>query len=710
FMCKTYIAYFDSKGKYTVYQHPSKGNYYYSQKFIDAAKKSNVSPYFLASKSVLEVGKSSYNSTLYPGVGAGNSVNGKNASYPGIFNFYNIGASDGAGAVERGLKWASDPGNEKTYMRAWNTPGKSIEGGALYIGEKYINGGQDTTYFQRFNVKNDISHAPYTHQYMTSIYGNAAESYSTMKAYQSIGIMSTAKTFVIPVYDNMPGDKTTVVWGKESKTGVINANVNMRDGASTADEILVKLNTGDQVKILDGVMTSVSYSVKWLQNPYWFKIQVTKSGKKYTGYISANYVDVDKEYDVIKGVETPLPLKLSDKETVFYETDDPAIATVSDEGLVKGVKNGTTTIRAYTANGHFSATTVSVVSNGVVLDNTALKINRNATKILTPTVYPTSQSNSKLVWKSDNTKIATVSSKGKVTAVAVGKTVIHCKLENGGVEAACSVTVEEPVKSVSLNKSSVKIVMGDTFTLKEKIEPDNATNKTVVWSSDNNKVATVKEGVITTVAPGLAHVSVKTNSEGKTAVCEVKVVPKATTLTIKTREYDKVKLKWTAVQGATGYKIYRRTPGGKFELILTRKGTETTFIDTGLKTGKTYEYTVSGYAKIDNVKYVAPKCAAASIKVLPAKPKSVKVTLDGQKSCYITWKKVDGAHGYEVYRKKGKDGKYKLVKTISKGTTIKYKNSGLKKGEKYTYKLKSYKKVNNEKICSNYSISASVTR
>ena len=66
------------------------------------------------------------------------AVTGTVSSYPGIYNFYNIGATSSANPIANGLKWAK---SGSTYQRPWNTPEKSILGGAQYLGEKYINAG-----------------------------------------------------------------------------------------------------------------------------------------------------------------------------------------------------------------------------------------------------------------------------------------------------------------------------------------------------------------------------------------------------------------------------------------------------------------------------------------------------------------------------------------------------------------------------------------
>ena len=108
----------------------------YSDAFMAAASESGVSPYHLASRVKQEVVVSSALMS--------SSVSGKVAGYEGIYNFYNIGAYNSTasgGAIANGLKWAS---TGTTYLRPWDSPYKSIVGGASYIGKNYINVGQNT--------------------------------------------------------------------------------------------------------------------------------------------------------------------------------------------------------------------------------------------------------------------------------------------------------------------------------------------------------------------------------------------------------------------------------------------------------------------------------------------------------------------------------------------------------------------------------------
>lgn len=91
----------------------------------------------------------------------------------------------------------------------------------------------------------------------------------------------------------------------------------------------------------------------------------------------------------------------------------------------------------------------------------------------------------------------------------------------------------------------------------------------------------------------------------------------------------------------------------------------------------------------------------------PAKVKGLKVKNVKKKSVKITWKKVTGATGYKVYRKQ-KNGKYKLVKTIKKNSTVKYINKKLKKNKKYYYKVRAYKTTGKKMVQGKYSVVKSV--
>lgn len=179
FMSKSYTCP-DTKKKYT-----------YSQTFMDAAKKSGVSPYHLASRCRNEQGVN----------GAPQSL-GTVKGYENYFNFFDIQAyaTSTMTAAEMGCKYAKT--TNPTDLLPWTNQYKSIVGGSIFLGTGYITKGQDTLYLQKFDMV-DGGNGLYYHQYMTCVFGQANEAISLKNAY-SQDILNSAMEFKIPVYNNMP--------------------------------------------------------------------------------------------------------------------------------------------------------------------------------------------------------------------------------------------------------------------------------------------------------------------------------------------------------------------------------------------------------------------------------------------------------------------------------------------------------------------------
>jgi uncharacterized protein YjdB len=148
---------------------------------------------------------------------------------------------------------------------------------------------------------------------------------------------------------------------------------------------------------------------------------------------------------------------------------------------------------------------------------------------LTTTVNPTNASNKSVNWSTSNSSVATVDN-GVVNFVGAGSAEITVTTQDGGKTATCNVTVtgttpaNVPVTSVSLNQTSLNKQVGDpAVTLTATINPTNASNKNVSWSTSNSSVATVNNGVVNFVGAGSAEITVTTQDGGKTATCNVTV-------------------------------------------------------------------------------------------------------------------------------------------------------------------------------------------
>jgi len=349
FMQNSAISYYDAEGNYFTLEKT------YAEAIYDAGKEYNINPCYLASKIRNEI-------VISSGEGS-SSVSGKYEGFEGIYNFYNIGASDGENPIKNGLEWASN--NDAAYGRPWTDPEKSINGGALWIAEKYIAKGQDTGYLQRFNVAPDSEYPVYTHQYMTNVSGADSQGYSTYLSYKDLDLLSLERVFSIPVYENMPGESAqsldVMIEDIGSMSAVVNYSaVNVRSTPSTYGEIVVRLTRGTRVEILDSGRVESLYYGHFLNNPFWCRISAEVNGITYTGYMSCDYLDFVPSATVIAGSSLQTSVLTDTGEAPSYFSFDESIATVDKNGAVTAKKCGTTQIFATTSGGGFDSFVVQV--------------------------------------------------------------------------------------------------------------------------------------------------------------------------------------------------------------------------------------------------------------------------------------------------------------------------------------------------------------
>lgn len=239
-------------------------------------------------------------------------------------------------------------------------------------------------------------------------------------------------------------------------------------------------------------------------------------------------------------------------KSVTWQSSNTKVVTVNSAGKLTAVGNGSATITATAKDGSKKKVTCKVtVKIPTVVKVSRVSLNKNDLALtskgqsyqLSASVAPSNAANKSVKWTSGNPKVATVSSSGKVTAVANGNTTITATAADGsGKKDICAVTVNIPkpadptptpdptpsvvkVSSVSLNQSSLSLTQkGQTARLSATVSPSNATNKSVTWSSSNNNVATVSNGVVTAVGNGSATITATAaDGSGKRASCSVTV-------------------------------------------------------------------------------------------------------------------------------------------------------------------------------------------
>lgn len=207
-------------------------------------------------------------------------------------------------------------------------------------------------------------------------------------------------------------------------------------------------------------------------------------------------------------------------KNVIWESDKESVATVDEMGFVKTKKIGVAKITAKTEEGGFVATCTIVVSNdvikvtGITLNENKLTVGIGDTQEVKATISPTNATNNGVMWESDDPKIATVNSLGEITGVDKGTTVITAKTKDGAYTAKVTVNVKKIVlKKIIIDDSKLSIGLGESKSIKYRLDPKNASPE-LVWKSGNDNIVSVdKKGVVTGLKEGSTTVIVSSKKE-----------------------------------------------------------------------------------------------------------------------------------------------------------------------------------------------------
>lgn len=230
--------------------------------------------------------------------------------------------------------------------------------------------------------------------------------------------------------------------------------------------------------------------------------------------------------------EEVLPANATDK-SVSWASSDNAVATVDVNGVVNTVSEGTATITVSANSGSETATCAITVLPGTV-NPTSVAITNcpsadlevGASVDLNETVSPSGATDKSVSWSSSNTSVATVDASGTVTGIAEGQAIITVSTNTASLTDICVVQVvpdEVPVAGVNLGGATMDtLVVGSTEQLTATITPSNATDQSLVWSSNNSSVATVDQnGMVTAIGAGSATITVVTTDGAYTDQVEV---------------------------------------------------------------------------------------------------------------------------------------------------------------------------------------------
>ena len=265
--------------------------------------------------------------------------------------------------------------------------------------------------------------------------------------------------------------------------------------------------------------------------------------------ISLNQTSAELEVGKTLQLKSTITPSNATNKSVQWTSSNSAVASVDINGLVTAKAIGTAQITAKTEDGGKTATVsitvkkaseqnVPVTGVSINMSSLSLKVGESAT--LTTTIAPANATNKGVTWTTSMSSVATVTSDGVVTAKAAGTAVITAKTEDGGKTATCNVTVtytpdpggEVSVTQVTISPTSVNMTVGDTKQFSVKIDPANATNQEVSWSSSDPSVASIdSKGLVTAKAEGKATITVTANDGGVSSKATVTVNNKTVPVT-----------------------------------------------------------------------------------------------------------------------------------------------------------------------------------
>lgn len=302
-------------------------------------------------------------------------------------------------------------------------------------------------------------------------------------------------------------------------------------------------------------------------------------------------------------------------------------------------------------------------------------------------VLPSNATNTNVTFKSLNEKVAIVDANGVVTGVSEGNADIVITTEEGGFEAKCTVRVDGiDARGIErVGDKTVTMGLNQTRQLQVKITPSDTTNKNVQWTSSNNSVATVdSNGVVISKNSGSTIITATTHNGLKTEFF-IEVETPVTNITLNSNEINlnpggTFKLDATVNPSNASNKNIKWISANESIATVDPSGNVTADV-----AGTTYISAVSADGK------VVATCTVNVSKPVVTKPAKVKIKSAKKKGKKVTlkWKKISDAAGYVVYMKTN-SGKFKAVKTVKKAKTVKAVIS-LKKGNKYSFKIRAYK-------------------
>lgn len=459
--------------------------------------------------------------------------------------------------------------------------------------------------------------------------------------------------------------KNGVVTGKSVGTAII--TIASKDNPNVNKECIVNVSRELDKSTVTAVKSDNNIRVNWSRVAH-ASSYILSRYNKITGFVGKVYEGSDTEFedkDLLSGKYVYTVTAVVDKNDANANLYSNSISEESEAVIIPEPVTGIEVANDYKHMGLF------VGGSGKIRYS----------------VLPGSATNTNVTFKSLNEKVATVDANGVVTGVSEGNADIVITTEEGGFEAKCTVRVDGiDARGIErVGDKTVTMGLNQTRQLQVKITPSDTTNKNVQWTSSNNSVATVdSNGVVTSKNSGSTIITATTHNGLKTEFF-IEVETPVTNITLNSNEIN-------------------LNPGGTFKLDATvnpsnasNKNIKWISANESIATvdqsgnvaadvaGTTYISAVSADGK------VVATCTVNVSKPVVTKPAKVKIKSAKKKGKKVTlkWKKISDAAGYVVYMKTN-SGKFKAVKTVKKAKKVKAVIS-LKKGNKYSFKIRAYK-------------------
>ena len=334
------------------------------------------------------------------------------------------------------------------------------------------------------------------------------------------------------------------------KTGYIGA---IYEPENASDKVLYWSSSNENVaKVNEGVITAVGKGTATLT-------AISRAGGKTASctitvedpnFVHINEITMKSEKVELKTGETGWvgvaynPSNATNK-VLTWKSSNEKVATVK-EGTVKAVGIGTATLTATSEDGGKTATCKVTVTDGkkhiesISLKTDSIEMKPGEGKTIYAEYNPSNVDDKTLYWKSSNEKVVTVN-EGYVKAIGEGTATVTAVSRDGGKTASCKVTVTSgtvKLQSIKISSSTEILTKGEGKTIYVTYNPNNVTDKTLYWSSSNEKIATVSEGYVKAVGEGIATLTARSKDGNKTASCQVVV-------TDKVKEMKNISLKTT---------------------------------------------------------------------------------------------------------------------------------------------------------------------